>query len=83
MNLQIIRMDYSRDPWRLVDADDVTIFGQEGCEGPRQICVPVTFEHPDCGTTTITEPVMGKTKSECMQRALQLLGRLIEQRRTK
>ena len=74
MKLEIRRLGYSRAPWRLVDADRQE-FGQ-----PVEIAVPVVIEHPTIGRTVIDEAVSGDTQRECVRQALNLLGRLMEQR---
>jgi len=74
MRLAIQKLGYSRSPWRLVDLDRDD-FGR-----PVEIAVPVEFDHPTCGRTVIDEPVMGNSKTEVVERTLDLLARLIEQR---
>jgi hypothetical protein len=75
MQLAIRKLGYSRNPWRLVDLD-----GEADHSGPQQIVVPVAFDHPTLGRTTIDEAVSGSTKTECIEQTLAILGRLIEQR---
>jgi len=74
MRLAIQRLDYSRSPWRLVDLD------REEFGGPAEVSVSVVFDHPDVGRTVIDEPIMGDTKAQVIQRTLDLLGALLDER---
>ena len=76
MRLAIQKLGYSSHPWRLVDLD-----GEGDHAGPQQVVVTVRFDHPTLGFTSIEEAVSGETKAECVQTALNLLGRIIELRR--
>lgn len=63
--MRIERRSYSRQPWRLVT------------ESGTEVAAPVPFEHPSIGWTVIVEPICGATKSECTDKALALLDRLL------
>jgi hypothetical protein len=64
--MKIQKLGYSSNPWRLVTDDG------------REVALPERFEHPDLGSTVIMMPIRGATRRECEQRALALLGRLLE-----
>jgi hypothetical protein len=71
--VKIVKLNYSRSPWRLVD--------KEG----KEINAQVPFDHPDIGMTLITQPVCGDTKAECTEKAffvLELLMRSQQMRHT-
>jgi len=58
----IKKMGYSRNPWQLLTSDG------------RQVKVsPVVFDHPDLGKIMVDDVVSGKTKEECLNKALNLL----------
>lgn len=59
--MQIKKMPYSVHPWRLLTADGGEVYA------------PQSFDHPDIGMTSITMPVSGATKQECIDKALALL----------
>ena len=63
--MEIKKENYSVKPWRLID--------RNGCEVP----VPMKFEHPDLGMTTILTSVSGKTRKECERETLMLLEYLL------
>lgn len=62
--MRIEKRGYSRSPWRLVTSAGIEISALR------------KFEHPHLGWTTVYEPIMGRTKTECYERALSLLEEL-------
>jgi len=60
--MKIEKRSYSRSPWRLISSDGHELQWQR------------PMKHPDLGQTWVTEPVMGATKAECTERALELLS---------
>lgn len=64
--MRIEKRGYSRNPWRLVTA------------AGTEISALRKFEHPTLGLTTVYQPIMGSTKTECSERALSLLAELWE-----
>jgi hypothetical protein len=72
MKLAIRKLDYSRAPWRLVDADAV-----DHLERPIEFYTPEPFDHPYLGRTIIDEPVAGNTKAECLESTLRFLAAVI------
>jgi hypothetical protein len=68
--MKIVKLNYSRSPWRLV-----TDSGQE-------VQASVPFEHPDLGWTWIIQSVCGETKAECIDKALELLDLLMRSQRS-
>lgn len=67
--MKIERRGYSRAPWRLVTASGAEVYVRQA------------FDHPDLGKTLIDGPVCGDTKAECTDKALTLLGHLLERSR--
>lgn len=63
--MKIVKMNYSRSPWRLLT--------KEG----KEISAQVPFEHPSLGWTWIEQTIAGETKAECTEKALELLERLM------
>ena len=59
--MYIEKKNYSSNPWRLID------------KRGREVQRAVVFDHPLSGKTVIAEPVMGKTKKECVENALSFL----------
>ena len=64
--MKIIKIDYSRNPWRLVDRDCLQVYEV----GP--------IRHPVLGDIRGSSPVCGATRRECEAAALDLLERLAE-----
>ena len=60
--MKIEKLGYSRNPWRLIDNNGREVYWQR------------SIKHPDLGQTWVTEPLMGDTKAECLDRTLELLG---------
>ena len=60
--MKIEKRNYSRSPWRLIDNNGNEVYWQR------------PMKHPDLGPTWVTEPLMGDTKAECLERTLELLG---------
>lgn len=67
--LTIEKRDYSSRPWRLVK------------DGRQEIEVPIEFEHPGLGKTTIVQSIGGNTKAEALKETLAFLERLMDQAR--
>lgn len=63
--MRIERLNYSREPWRLVTS------------GGGQVYRWVEFDHPGVGMTAIQAPIAGATRRQCEERALELLERLL------
>lgn len=66
--MNIIKLPYSRAPWRLVTSDG------------KEVYAPSAFDHPDLGMTVANEPICGDTKAECIERALSLLESMMRKR---
>ena len=64
--MRIEKRNYSHNPWRLVDRDDLEVFEV----GP--------MHHPILGDIRTSSPVCGATRRECETAALNLLERLTE-----
>lgn len=64
--LTIKKLNYSSRPWRLVR------------DGWREIEVPVEFDHPGLGKTTIVQSIGGNTRSEALAETLAILERLMD-----
>lgn len=64
--MMIVRLGYSRSPWRLVDSSG------------REVYIDTPFRHPDLGHMTVAGPVCGDTKAECLRVALGLLQALVD-----
>ena len=62
--MKIIKIDYSRDPWRLVDRDGLQVYEA----GP--------IRHPTLGDIRGSNPICGATRRECEAAALDLLERM-------
>lgn len=58
---RIEKQGYSAHPWRLLDE-----YGQ-------QIYMPMVFDHPHLGRTSVSEPVSADTKSELVELCLWML----------
>lgn len=65
--MRIEKRSYSSNPWRLVD------------DSGEEIYLPMRFDHPTLGTTTINGPVCGKTKAEVVQLSLKLLEKIAKE----
>jgi hypothetical protein len=63
--MKIVRMKYSRSPWRLVDSRGTEIYWRR------------PFKHSDLGETVVDEPICGETKTECISNALHALELLM------
>lgn len=64
--MQIKKRGYSINPWRLVTSEGGEVY------------VKTVFEHPDLGKTLIDEAISGRTKTECTEKALHLLEKLLK-----
>lgn len=64
--MKIEKLNYSRNPWRLVTGDG------------REVASHERFDHPDLGAIAISMPIRGSTRRECEARALALLGKLMK-----
>lgn len=67
-SMKIERRSYSAKPWRLIASDGGEVYA------------PQAFDHPSLGMTAYSGPVCGETKTECLERALALLERLMRVR---
>ncbi|MEO5331226.1 MAG: hypothetical protein H7839_04325 [Magnetococcus sp. YQC-5] len=63
--IEIVNMDYSSNPWRLLIDDN-----EIECEVP--------IAHAYLGLVLVHQPIMGRTKSECTKNALNVLERLLK-----
>lgn len=63
--MEIRKLGYSANPWRLLTSDG------------REVRTPTDFDHPNLGMTRIMEPVAGNTRKQCEAKALALLERLL------
>jgi hypothetical protein len=64
--MKIEKLGYSSSPWRLI----------KDCG--EQIFIPSLFLHPDLGAIEMSEPVCGQTKSECIEKVLNVLSCVYE-----
>jgi len=60
--MHIEKMSYSRSPWRLINNNGKEVYWSR------------PMDHPDLGMTWVKEPVCGRTKQECIDFVLELLG---------
>lgn len=60
--MKIVRMNYSRSPWRLLNDEGQEVYWQR------------PFKHASLGATVISEPVCGSTRAECTEKALEMLS---------
>ena len=67
MTLQIKKLNYSLNPWRLVKENDM------------EFTVPVIFDHPDLGKTVILERIAGNSKQECIEMVLNVFEQLVNE----
>lgn len=63
--MKVIKLSYSREPWRLVTTEG------------KEVAVRQVFDHPDLGCTVIDGAVSGATKVACTDKALVLLESLL------
>ena len=63
--MHIEKRGYSSNPWRLIDSQG------------REVDIPMAFDHPDLGATSIMHPVCGVTRKQCEAAALALLETLL------
>lgn len=66
--MKIIKMGYSRSPWRLVTKDG------------KEVEASMPFDHPSLGLTWVMGTVCGETKAECTEKALELLELMLLRR---
>jgi hypothetical protein len=64
--MRIEKRSYSRAPWRLVTEAGAEVYAQ------------IAFDHPGLGMTAFNQPICGDTKTECIENALALLGKLLK-----
>lgn len=60
--MKIEKRNYSRSPWRLIDNNGREVYWQR------------PYKHADLGHTFVTEPLCGDTKTEVIEKTLELLG---------
>jgi hypothetical protein len=61
---KILKMDYSSNPWRLVD------------ENGNEVYVDVAMDHPDMGITRASMPVCGNTKQAVIDSVLDVFVKM-------
>ena len=71
--MEIKKLNYSMNPWRLIADDGREVYVPEVVTVPS----PGKFGSTERKPTIVNGPVCGKTKTECIQKSLDLLSKLI------
>jgi len=66
--MKIIKMNYSRNPWRLVTSEGMEVY------------IDTPMKHPSLGETIINGPVCGATKADCQEIALSMLEHFLKRK---